>query len=637
MPNDLQNLAKLFNNRVFRIPDYQRGYAWGLQQLKDFWNDIDRLQEGRNHYTGQITLEQTPKENWQLWRGDLWLIENAEFEPFYVVDGQQRITTAVILLKCLLDRLPSDETLASQNRNELVAKYLVRSTEIAQSCLFGYESDNPSHEFFRKQILEVPSNDYSGIQTSYTANLAQARDFFRDRLASTSRQDLERLFKALTLRMKFNIYELQEELDVFVVFETMNNRGKPLSRLELLKNRLIYLSTLASEPESDRLALRHNINAVWKTIYEELGRNQLDPLDDDEFLRAHWIIYFGYDKDEADPLTQFLLNRHFTADRVLNNQLSIAEIQRYVTSLQDCARIWQQMHFPEKSDLTNTPQTYIQLERLTRLGRGALNPLVLAAQTCGWSDSEMAIVLTQVERFLLLVRNFCRTRSDVGEAEFYRVANNIYHRRAGWVDAMTALMTRVGQNFNLDNFTAVIVQLFKKEDKQGFYDLSGLRYLLFEYEESLRVAAMATESKITWGSFKGERRSIEHIYPQSPVPTEWLTFSALTPDQNRQLTHSLGNLVAVSMARNTALSNRSFQEKRDGNDDRPGYRNGSFSELEISQNTDWTPTRVLDRGLKVLDFIEKRWAAPLGSRADKLSILHLGFLEPETRQLSEYA
>jgi hypothetical protein len=57
MPSELQNLATIFNSRVFRIPDYQRGYAWSAPQLIDFWDDLNRLDADHNHYTGQLTLE----------------------------------------------------------------------------------------------------------------------------------------------------------------------------------------------------------------------------------------------------------------------------------------------------------------------------------------------------------------------------------------------------------------------------------------------------------------------------------------------------------------------------------------------------------------------------------------------------
>jgi uncharacterized protein with ParB-like and HNH nuclease domain len=59
MPTELQSLAKIFNNRLFRIPDYQRGFAWGERQLADFWSDLLRVGSERTHYYGQLTLEKS--------------------------------------------------------------------------------------------------------------------------------------------------------------------------------------------------------------------------------------------------------------------------------------------------------------------------------------------------------------------------------------------------------------------------------------------------------------------------------------------------------------------------------------------------------------------------------------------------
>lgn len=57
MANELQPLSLLFQNRLFRIPDYQRGYAWLQQQLVDFWDDLVNLQADRYHYTGLLSLK----------------------------------------------------------------------------------------------------------------------------------------------------------------------------------------------------------------------------------------------------------------------------------------------------------------------------------------------------------------------------------------------------------------------------------------------------------------------------------------------------------------------------------------------------------------------------------------------------
>lgn len=66
MANELQSLSMLFQNRLFRIPDYQRGYAWQQPQLVDFWDDIINLQEDRYHYTGLLSLKQLKRAKLSL-------------------------------------------------------------------------------------------------------------------------------------------------------------------------------------------------------------------------------------------------------------------------------------------------------------------------------------------------------------------------------------------------------------------------------------------------------------------------------------------------------------------------------------------------------------------------------------------
>src|SRR5690606_8482509 len=99
MDNQLQSISKIFTEKLFRIPDYQRGYAWTEKQLKDFWTDILQLEDNKNHYVGVLTLERVPKETYEKWAEDKWIIDSKSFEPFYIVDGQQRLTTTIILIQ----------------------------------------------------------------------------------------------------------------------------------------------------------------------------------------------------------------------------------------------------------------------------------------------------------------------------------------------------------------------------------------------------------------------------------------------------------------------------------------------------------------------------------------------------------
>ena len=628
MPSELKSLQQFFNNRVFRIPDYQRGYAWGVSQIEDFWQDLNRIPDGRNHYTGQLTLEAVPKEAWQRWEEDIWLITGPNYKPFYVVDGQQRLTTAVILLKCLFDAVPDGDQLAFTPKNQLISTFLFRPNGESRAYLFGYEKDNPSYEYLKTQILGQPSNAFEGVETVYTGNLRQARDYFRKRLENKSLPEIENLFKRLTQRFVFNEYELDEDLDVFVAFETMNNRGKPLSKLELLKNRLIYLSTLVPIGVDQQLSLRRNVNDVWKTVYKYLGMEASQPLDDDQFLRAHWIISFYYERDEAEQFAKFLLDEHFTPDRVVAGTLTAANIQSYVDSIQKGVKAWHAIFFPHRAE--NTDEIVrAALERLGRVGRGAFAPLAMAALQTNATATELVALFSEAERFIFLAGRLCKAKANTGDSDFYRLAGHLHRGTETIAQATKQIGERTARHCSYEKAQFAMRSLF--DDGKGFYDWPGRHYFLFEYEQHLKKQAGMETPTMTWEEFrgsKGDRVTIEHIYPQSPTEGEWPEFEARSRAEREFLKHSLGNLLALSQSRNSRFSNRVFAAKKQDVEGVRGYFNGSYSEIEVAQAPNWTPQRVLDRGLLMLAFLEDRWKIKLGSHEDKAYLLHLDFLKP---------
>lgn len=95
--NELQPLSLIFQNRLFRVPDYQRGYAWQQSPLADFWDDLINLQPDRYHYTGLLSLKPLKRQKTDGWENDRWMIEKG-FQACHVADGQQRLVTFMILL-----------------------------------------------------------------------------------------------------------------------------------------------------------------------------------------------------------------------------------------------------------------------------------------------------------------------------------------------------------------------------------------------------------------------------------------------------------------------------------------------------------------------------------------------------------
>lgn len=134
--------------------------------------------------------------------------------------------------------------------------------EIIRTYKFGYEVDNPSYNYFKIMILG--DNDKTEIkETFYTLNLSNAKTFFSERLKNLSVEEVDEIYRKVTLHLKFNLYNINDDFNVFVAFETMNNRGKRLSYLELLKNRLIYLSTLFKDSEDAKKTVRNKLGGKY--------------------------------------------------------------------------------------------------------------------------------------------------------------------------------------------------------------------------------------------------------------------------------------------------------------------------------------------------------------------------------------
>lgn len=616
----LQSLSEIFNNRIFRIPDFQRGYSWEERQLDDFWEDLQNLHPNKIHYIGLLTVEpinNSDIQNVEKWKDDLWLLKKG-MTAYYVIDGQQRLTTLIILLHEILRTFSEDEGINFGSKSEWTERFLYRSfNQIYKSFVFGYEKDNPSDEFFKTRILEQESSAADKYpETLYTANLMFAKEYFAKKLKNLSRERKEEIFDKAVNKLKFNYYEIDDSLDIYVTFETMNNRGKDLSHLELLKNRLIYLSTLLHESDDTKSRLRKDINETWKTVYEYLGKNKENPLDDDVFLFNHWIMYYTYDRSQSDVYADFLLKRKFTAKNVLNGLLTINDIKDYIDSLAKCVKKWYYIYNIEQSDYSERIKE--QIQKLDRVGMGAFPPMIMAVFTKESREDLIWDFLDACERFNFLVFAISHRSSNTQNSNIYRMTREYY---MGDTDIVTItanidfLTDGEDENyyrgwFDLERFKNHIKELFLKNDKDGFYSWNGLRYFLYEYELFLQNNA---NTKVRWEDFskRSKEDTIEHIYPQSATCEYWKErFGHLKPLEKRLYLNSLGNLLLLSRSKNSKLQNFDFERKKclknkDGKD--IGYYNGSYSEIEVSKQTEWTPEQIKERGLLMLQFMEDRW------------------------------
>ena len=691
---ELKSLSDVFQKRIFRIPDYQRGFAWQREQLRDFWEDLINLDESRQHYTGLLTLRLVEKRIITKESEEHWLVDEHGYKVYHVVDGQQRLTTSVILLQGVVDTIRnlnerSDKTdddifLGSIKLSDIIKQYLVRVQEplrIVRTYLFGYTNDNPSFLFLRHKIF---GEDSPGTlqETFYTLNLFNAKIYFLEQLKEIvsvqGQEGIRSIYKKLTQQLRFNEYIIEDDFDVFVAFETMNNRGRKLSDLELLKNRMIYLTTLYTETDvkQDTVAkLRHNMNETWKEVYYQLGRNREHPLNDDDFLKAHWIMYFKYSREKSNDYIRDLLGTQFTPKKihekteievpistpeetrenlsfeqddedsnqeVTTQTISISklrptEIDDYVLSLKDSAHHWYNTFFPQLSpDLSANEKEWV--DKLQRIGMGYFRPLVMSLFMASKEESIRVSLLKEIESFIFICFRLCRAMSNYKSSEFYNASRELYRGEKTPAEITSRLREHMKWCFNDDGtfkvtfFYDYLSRMFK-DSGIGYYGwYNPLQYFLYEYE--LDLMKSRGQSDLRWNLFtksEKDKVSIEHILPQTPNNEYWKAhFGKYDDNQMRVLSGSLGNLLPLSLAINSSLQNDAFPDKKelkkDANDRilRNGYKNGSHSEREVADDyEDWNAQNIKKRGLKLIDFMERRWEIRFANQSDKLKLLFL--------------
>lgn len=650
METSLRSISKIFNEKIYRIPDYQRGYAWTNKQVRDYWSDVAQLPDDKNHYVGVITLESVASKTYKTWEEDRWIIDGKSYEPYYVVDGQQRLTTTIILIQAIYE-VASEKGIDKLNYtdlSEIRKKYIFEShdKEISRSYLFGYEKDNPSYEFLKIKIFnENSTSGYNKEQTIYTNNLENAKQYFRSKLGELHINEIEKVFKKVTQHLLFNIYSIQSDIDVFIAFETMNNRGLRLSNLELLKNRLIYLTTRFSMTDDEKTDLRKMINHAWRSVYHYLGKNKSNPLADDDFLLTHTNMYFPnrtsrvlrkiqlrrlnhlVGSNMSEELSSVLLENVFSAKGNADKEFGAVTplmIKEYVESISNAVQVWFELNNPSLAKNFSDDEK-IWVDKIVRVGYAFrfFAPVLLDFYIKKPSKKESLQLLEAIERFCFLL-------SVHGGTVFYRP--NEAREALDIIDAArsTKEIVELAQTM-LQEYTSTseyVEPLNIRFERIGFYNWSGIRYFLFEYELSLKEKSKSQTQKIDWEQYaieKDDYITVEHVYPQSSGHNWSTNYSMHSPTHKRALKDSLGNLLPLSKPKNSSLQNKKFAEKID-NGDGVGYRYGSYSENELTSLSDWTPDEILNRGLRLLAFMEERWKIDLGSEEKKIKLLKLSFL-----------
>jgi len=597
---ELKPLTHFFNKRIYAVPSYQRGYSWRDKEIIDLLTDIKHaIKLDSVHYTGTITIhgqKQTEK------------IGLNNYEIYHIVDGQQRLTTLILILAHIVRELK----MVKAYRTDAIEK---AETYISNkgSYLFRYSIDKVSENYFRSLILEV-ENLSSLEENLYTRNLLNAKDVIANYFDVDDKETIiVEYLNAIEEKLLFNEYIVANTTEIGVVFETMNNRGIDLSNLEIVKNRLLYLTSKISvgeEGESEVLNLSEKINTKWAVILKNLTLPSR-VLDEDTFLSNHWVIYRGWSK--ANQAKTEILDIQFSISKMVEDpKAMIHSINRYIDSLATTSLHWRFINYPledrafvEVKALSTRQNLKELFNKLNRLSNSTVRPMLLAFMPLMKSNPEFLLELVRLaEEFCFRLFSMNRRRSDTGKNDIYRKCHE-FHSEAETEytqqEALHYLAWWIDYYGDHSRFVLEVEELFRSGKKHGFYSWAGLNYFLFEYEESLRGVE---DYKLDYVFANNRYKSIEHILPQTYEDTQWKELvKDLSTEEIKECLHSLGNLVLISAPKNSSLKNSNFSIKRQS------YKSGSFSEIEIAQsNKVWNLKKIKEREKDLLKFLEKRWS-----------------------------
>ncbi|WQS15527.1 DUF262 domain-containing HNH endonuclease family protein [Helicobacter pylori] len=582
---ELLDLDGVIEKGVFEIPSYQRGYAWQERQLKDFWNDLEHVSKLGNqfHYMHSLTLRE--------------LENDFESSAFEIIDGQQRLATSLILLGLLAK--------TTQNKDP---KYSLINLE----PILSYKYYGLSEAF---RAITEEEKDLKDFKTSfYAKNLIDAYVFFKEKISDTPIEALEKMFDALIKKMLFSVVGLNDNrIDPFSSFETINNRGKDLSTLELLKNRLHFVAHKICDGRKLE-KLQQEINDTYTLIYHDLRQFEDAHLED--FLKHFVAYYYGEKGDFKKRLLEMEFNAHKRYTENTNFNEEYEKIDDLLFYLSYSSKVWNFLDtLDEKSialivddnkklEIEITPKMYNLLDKMRRLNalsENAFLPLLLSLLTIQlavrsgserhYTTKELEDLLEYLERFGFLIYGVAGKNTAKNEwIELAFMAFRAY--RYGEENIVIENLPVLEKNFfnRQGNSGLELLEeyIHSKKNAEKWYKWGkALNYLLYEYE--------LHHNPETNLKFDSSLESIEHVLPQNP--DQGYSAEEKNWAKNPNIVHALGNLLLISKNANSSLSNKPFDEKR------KEYLKGSYSEKEVAKNASFGVDQIKERSEKLLDFL----------------------------------
>ncbi len=522
------------NYTQLKIPIYQRTYDWQKKHCEKLVNDIfNAMEHGKEHFTGTVVyINET---------------NFAREKVSLIIDGQQRLTTVILILKGLEDLAIKygHDALAEQIRDKFLETDTKNFTKTNK--LIPTDEDQTNFDKLMANMFNEVDKTSSMFENYFIIKLQLERKL-------KNSEDLTNFFTTLIDQMTIVELVLDKDDDPQEIFESINSTGLELSQADLVRN---YL--LMSTKDQDRL-----YNLYWKPLYAKLKGEQLE-----EYL-FNFLLLKLQKNIKYNEIYQNFLNYHESSD---------LDKEEVLSTLLDVSNIY-------NSFITNNKRYSEEINELlssfTELGQSTIFPFLLRVfidfENGGISEMELLNVL-KLFRSYHIRRMIVNAPSGTLRGLYINLYNRIFkveNNKERYYDSIAFFMSQFKTKDEIPSNHYVLTSL----DKFSIYKQPSLaKYVLTTLENK------ASAEKLLVGDL-----TIEHLMPQT-LNQSWRNMLGVNYEEiHEEYLHTLGNLTITGY--NSQLGNKPFNEKKEiiSTNSKATYLNS-----DILASQEWTLPNIQKR------------------------------------------
>ena len=553
---DVNLLGLIGNGKKYRVPPFQRDYAWEEEHWEDLWNDVLELQgkPGTFHYMGALVVK---------------AVSDREFE---IIDGQQRIATLSVLTLAVIHRLqtsPGDAATQAANaeraqglRQDFIGKKDSASL-LHSSKLFLNDTNDHFYQDYLVQ-LRSPFNP-RGLPKSNRL-LWQCFEWFGKRLTELGLEGeaLARLVSdTLAWQLQFILITVEDDFSAYTVFETLNARGLELSSTDLLKNYLF-----------SRVPVRTDLEALQRRWQHMMGTVKQERFPD--FLRYHLLCSFPQVRKQS-------LFKKVRSD--LRDSVGVFAL---MDALEQRADLFAAMDDTAHELWLERPAAKPYVRDLQLFGVRQHMPLVFAA----WER----LSADDFVRVLKLLRVIAVRYTVIGGLNTNEL-EPVYHRAAKAL--LDNAIRTPAEVFHELRGIYVDDEKFIRDFSHKEMDTAGRRKKVVKY----LLCELEADASNTARDWETDPATIEHILPENPS-SQW--DEAFNPERQKDYIYRLGNLMLLEPSINRSCQNSSFEDKR------AEYSRSRYTTAQAMgqvDRADWVPATLDQRQERMAQRAAHVWRA----------------------------